>query len=129
VLGCSAGGDEFENAIGGDGLGGELQSGTARQEPLGEFTGGGVAGDEQDSAVGEVLADVIGEFDATDRAHDDIRDHGVRSDAVGHLYGRFGAVGRSRLVSAGFQDLGQAVGHTHIVINYQHTQALGLIRH
>jgi hypothetical protein len=76
-----------------------------------------------------MLANMIGEFDAADRAHHNVRDHGFRIEPFSQPDGGLGAVGRLCLVAGRVQDLDEAVGDANVVVYNQDAKVLMSIRH
>src|SRR5579859_507412 len=121
--------EKLKNTIGMDGFWQELHARPLSEKGLCECFGRGVTGEEEYSATGIVLANVIGKLDAAHRTHHYIRDHRVRVELFCNLNRGFGTVSGNRLVSGSRQDLHKTVGDPHIVIDNQYTKALTSIRH
>jgi hypothetical protein len=117
--------DKLQNPVRLHGLRRKLQARRARQDLLPEIRSRGVPRDQQNLAVGEMFAHVVGQLDATHGAHHDVRNHGMRADARGHFDGGFRAVRGGGFVPAGGENSRHAVGDPDVVVHDKNAQTLG----
>lgn len=90
-----------------------------------EVVGGGLAGEEQDAALGAELADADGGLDAVHAGHDDVGEEEVGKPGLGGLDGLIAAVNGGYLVTTAVEDDAQGIGDDAFVIGNKDSGAHG----
>ena len=103
-----------------DGLGENLKLVSLGAGFLQQICGRGLAGEEENFAVGHLGAGGNGSFDAGHAGHDDVGDEHVGLEAFERLDGLFAAVDGARFKAGLVQDDGQRVGDDLLVVGDEH---------